>query len=52
MYLEGIRDSFTDMGAAVASNEYQSGCGQVVMGVKKPENKSPANSYVDEVKYF
>ena len=52
VYLDGIRDSFVNMSAAVASNEYQSGCGQVVMGVKNPENKNPANSYVDEVKYF
>ena len=52
VYLNGIRDRFVDMSAAVANNEYQSGCGQVVMGVKNPENKNPANSYVDEVKYF
>ena len=52
VYLDGIRDSFVNVSAAVASNEYQSGYRQVVMGVKNPENKNPANSYVDEVKYF
>ena len=40
VYLDGIRDSFVNMSAAVANNEYQSGCGQVVMGVKNPENKT------------
>ena len=52
VYMDGIKDSFVNMSSAVPNTEYKSICAQVVMGVKNPRNRSPANSYVDEVKYF
>ena len=51
MYFDGIKDTFVSVNAA-GSASYHSGCAQVVMGIKNPGVPNPANSYLDELKYF
>ena len=51
MYFDGIKDKFVSVNAA-GSVSYHSGCARVVMGIKNPSVTNPANSYLDELKYF
>ena len=51
MYFDGIKDKFVSVNVA-GSASYHSWCAQVVMGIKNPSVPNPANSYLDELKYF
>ena len=52
VYLNGIKDNFVNISAAKSYSNYQSACALVVMGIKSQTQVNPADSYLDEVKYF